>query len=185
MRLEQRVGSTGFLLRRGRMSAGQCTRRTQKKRLGAYRRRNRKLSDGGLLSYADYLASDDWQTLRQRVLERDDFICVACGAQARCVHHTNYTQKTLSSKFPTLSLVSLCHRCHGHIEFLPDGTKSTPKEAAKRLRELCRKFGRILIGRCQNCLYNTPPKGNLICRACRACRKAHLRKEAATATIKN
>lgn len=82
----------------------------------AYKRRDDVLRSLGFASYADYLQSDLWATLRKRCLGRYRHRCHMCGNRATCVHHRSYDKGTLTGKCPH-ALVALCHPCHKAIEF--------------------------------------------------------------------
>jgi hypothetical protein len=129
-------------------------------------KRAKRLNGLGYDSYRDYLASEEWGQIRQKALQRDGYLCVACGAEARCVHHTNYKTSTLAG-VGTVALVSLCHSCHRFIEFDKDGTKLTAHRVMKKIRWLCRKNGKCLPGRCPVCMEGGPGKGGAPCKRCR------------------
>lgn len=135
----------------------------------AYKRRNQRLLTLGYESYSEYLASDDWEILRQQVLERDDRKCVACHKPAKCIHHTKYSRRTLDPRStPTEALVSLCHSCHRFIEFDKDGTKLPIKRTLRKLRWLCRKHDTALPGRCKSCMKGGGSKRDGLCKTCRS-----------------
>jgi hypothetical protein len=60
--------------------------------------------------YNEYLDSEQWRRKRQKVLERDRFLCRACCTrEATQVHHLTY--KHVFDE-PLFDLVSVCHQCH-------------------------------------------------------------------------
>lgn len=75
-----------------------------------------------LLDYKDYLHSPFWFVIRNIVLFRDSFECMACGDKATCVHHLYYSPDVLYGK-DLAALVSLCDLCHHKIEFDEAGAK--------------------------------------------------------------
>jgi|694.fasta_scaffold01126_10 hypothetical protein len=70
----------------------------------------------GIRTYAEYLASPLWHSIRARVRIRDQHTCQCCGREAVCVHHIDYHAKTLRGKRLT-SLISLCGECHADVEW--------------------------------------------------------------------
>ena len=69
--------------------------------------------EGWWTRYMSYLVSDEWRTRRERILERDDYLCRRCAkSKATQVHHITYERagNELDS-----DLESLCSDCHGAI----------------------------------------------------------------------
>lgn len=95
-----------------------------------YKERNSILKDLGYRSYLEYLKSEDWKTIRLRILQKTPDCCV-CGHKAFHVHHMSYDIETLLG-LKDFCLVSLCDVCHKDIEFL-EGKKLNLKEANNRL----------------------------------------------------
>lgn len=63
--------------------------------------------------YSKYLKSEKWQSIRRRVLFRDQYRCQAClEAKATQVHHKNYDFVGDEVLF---DLVSVCDACHEKI----------------------------------------------------------------------
>jgi hypothetical protein len=89
----------------------------------------------GFQSYQEYLQSDLWKSIRERVLVRDNRICKACNAQANTVHHLIYNFKVLSGEFDD-ALVALCIDCHKRIEFDRNDKKRDLKHANQVLKSL-------------------------------------------------
>ena len=65
--------------------------------------------------------SKKWADVRQRVLLRDDYLCVECrknGVETRAteVHHIIEVKDDISKAYDINNLESICHRCHmeGH-----------------------------------------------------------------------
>lgn len=107
-----------------------------------YDERDVNLAMMGYSSYEEYLDSDLWQTIRLRVLERDNHLCRVCDKPERpaaCVHHTSYAVSVLKGE-DISSLYSLCHGHHLTVEF--DSTvpgrklhlKSVVKKTARHLK---------------------------------------------------
>ena len=66
--------------------------------------------------YIDYLKSEEWKVLREKILTRDNFICQKCKHEkATSVHHLTY--KRLGRELLE-DLISVCRSCHFslHIE---------------------------------------------------------------------
>lgn len=60
--------------------------------------------------YQEYMASDDWQAVRQKALKRDGMQCQGClDAPATDVHHRTYEH--FGNEF-VFELISLCRPCH-------------------------------------------------------------------------
>jgi hypothetical protein len=81
-----------------------------------YEYRDKVLLRMGFASYREYLNSDLWQSIRDRVLSENKK-CRCCKVNdSQCVHHHDYKQHTLKGK--TLrGLVALCNECHVEIEY--------------------------------------------------------------------
>lgn len=70
--------------------------------------------------YNAYLQTDQWRDKRQRVLERDNYLCQAClKRKAQQVHHLTYSFPL--GKEPLFVLVSVCNLCHEAIHELQGG----------------------------------------------------------------
>ena len=88
----------------------------------------------GYPSYADYLRSDLWRTIRKRILVRDGNRCCVCHGKASEVHHAAYTRAAMLGQEDE-QLLSLCRDCHKGIEFTPGGSKRRLAEVGgKRIR---------------------------------------------------
>ncbi len=60
--------------------------------------------------YANYLASDEWNEIRTKVLKRDKFLCQGCGVnRAVDVHHLTYERIYCEMLF---DLIAVCRECH-------------------------------------------------------------------------
>jgi len=75
------------------------------------RERQDALSRLGFSSYKDYLKSETWKGIKERVLKRDLGKCRRCGDPATQVHHAAYDIATLHGEC-LLRLYSACSRCH-------------------------------------------------------------------------
>jgi hypothetical protein len=59
--------------------------------------------------YIDYLKSEEWGSIRNIIMQRDNFTCQICSGKATDVHHLNYEH--LKNEFH-FELVGLCRDCH-------------------------------------------------------------------------
>lgn len=78
--------------------------------------RKQSLLEMGFTSYRQYLDSDLWKGIRERVLKRDRGCCRRCGGHATQVHHTHYWREVLEGRDDSY-LVAICRGCHKAIEF--------------------------------------------------------------------
>jgi hypothetical protein len=93
-----------------------------------YGKRNEILKSMGFLSYGEYLKSELWQIIRNKVLQRNENKCQLCGKPAKVVHHAGYYEEQLRGD-ELSHLFSLCHFCHRKIEF--DSTEYDRKLSAE------------------------------------------------------
>ena len=58
--------------------------------------------------------TDEWFDLRERIIQRDRFMCVACGKKSEVfhVHHLIYQKGCKIWEVPDFYLVTLCPGCH-------------------------------------------------------------------------
>lgn len=99
----------------------------------AYSIRNRELASMGYATYADYLASPLWATIRKRVFARSN-ACEFCGDRATQVHHSSYHRSVLDGSNLT-QLHAVCRECHLYGEYGDAGAKMFPAEATQRMRD--------------------------------------------------
>ena len=93
-------------------SSRRCANRRRSKVSDTQRReRLDSLHALGFNSHTQYLRSERWSCIRQRVLERDEFRCIGCGKKANQVHHSSYDYATMSGE-NLLHLSSSCGKCH-------------------------------------------------------------------------
>jgi len=70
----------------------------------------------GHVRFRDYPRDDDWQALREYVLERDDYTCQGCGSDVDAsapIHHI--VPLGCGGTNTRRNLLTLCEECHGHI----------------------------------------------------------------------
>lgn len=66
--------------------------------------------------YIDYINSDEWAKIRNKVLIRDNFKCSLCGNMRNLqVHHLNYNH-FMNEENHLEDLMTLCNECHEKIE---------------------------------------------------------------------
>ena len=95
--------------------------------------RDQILRSIGFQSYAEYLESDKWKSIRKIILRRDGFRCRVCGAPAENVHHRVYSRATLAGQSQGYRhLMSLCRKCHIDAEF-SFGVKNSLADANQKL----------------------------------------------------
>lgn len=108
-----------------------------------YMARNTLLKTMGYKTYAIYLKSPLWRSIRDRVLAAQDE-CFCCGGPPLQIHHRRYDRPTLEGR-SLKWLVALCIGCHGLIE--RDGvTKLSVSQAEARLVKLRAKRLRYEAG---------------------------------------
>jgi 5-methylcytosine-specific restriction endonuclease McrA len=67
--------------------------------------------EAGYDSYQDFLDSDYWAALRDRVFRRDRYRCQNCGAKRRLtVHHGTYARLGAERMTDVLTLCAKCHQ---------------------------------------------------------------------------
>lgn len=69
----------------------------------------------GAVQMRDYPADDEWQALREVVLERDDNTCQGCGSSSRELHVHHIVPLGCGGTNTRRNLISLCDECHGRI----------------------------------------------------------------------
>lgn len=65
-------------------------------------------------NYRDLLRQERWIKKRTKILARDGYKCTVCGSTEDLqVHHTfYYDYPTLPWRYPDVSLITLCEKCH-------------------------------------------------------------------------
>lgn len=89
----------------------------------------------GFASYDEYLESDFWKAIRERVFAEKGKKCVKCGKPANTVHHSRYDRATLMGE-TIESLFPVCRKCHIEAEDAPrrfHESKSKLRRANERL----------------------------------------------------
>ena len=86
--------------------------------------------------YSKYLDTPEWAAKRQRVLERDNYICQAqmegCRGRATTAHHLDYL---IWDDTPLFHLISVCGSCHDKITRASRSKKARRQDLADIWRE--------------------------------------------------
>lgn len=94
----------------------------------------------GFNSYRDYLASDLWKKVRQKVFAIKGRKCHLCGAEATALHHHRYYLNELLGRRRGLKFIDpICGECHESIEF-DGGRKANMKNVRRAFVKKKRKF---------------------------------------------
>ena len=125
--------------RNTRISASKKNR-PESKATRKYLQRNNALPSLGYSTYREYLASEDWKVIRKAKMEESPN-CECCGKLASCVHHYCYNHSVLLGLYSQL-LLSVCNKCHEHIEFDEHGKKCSLWLAQKQLHWMLQGQGR-------------------------------------------
>ena len=98
----------------------------------------------GYSSYAKYLKSPLWKSIKQRVYAKYGASCQLCGMSIGVtLHHQSYTEANLSGR-SLKDLHPICHRCHDEIHIDPDTRKKLPlSEVRKRFIAAVRVAAKI------------------------------------------
>lgn len=139
-----------------------------------YEVRQKALEAIGFVSYKAYLASETWQAVKGRILERDG-CCKACRNPAYTAHHITYSEAVLLGNDDS-QLVAICKGCHRFVEFHNDKKLTYTTDIFTRLaRRMVRKGGgastkkarKALRPRCRCCERQYRALGrNDICMGC-------------------
>lgn len=70
--------------------------------------------------YNEYLKTEHWIKLRNKITNRDGNICQICGDRSEVVHHLTYAHVRKEKDF---ELISLCQKCHWNEYHSPDAKK--------------------------------------------------------------
>lgn len=115
-------------------------KKKRKKPFLDYGERESILREMGFPSYAAYLASDLWASIRERVLARDGRRCRLCPREASQVHHTKYSRAVLLGR-DLKWLAAICGGCHRFVEFDPKtGKKRRAREVGNAFRKARNRF---------------------------------------------
>jgi 5-methylcytosine-specific restriction endonuclease McrA len=84
----------------------------KKKRLKKSKSESRQTKTIDCKTYTDFLQSDYWSLVRNKILIRDGHMCIICHSKDNlCVHHSTY--KNHKNELNHLSdLDTLCKDCH-------------------------------------------------------------------------
>lgn len=87
-----------------------------------YQKIAESIRDGSIIfvdnsRFGSYYSSPEWERTRQRIFERDSYVCQSCGRGAECVHHFLYERLGNEND---MDLISLCNRCHEGVHRIQD-----------------------------------------------------------------
>ncbi len=74
----------------------------------------RDLRSLGFASYEEYLASETWRLIRDRVFATKGRECRCCGKTATQIHHRSYDIRVLQGD-NLKPLEPICLKCHDHL----------------------------------------------------------------------
>lgn len=84
------------------------------------------------MDYQEQLKRPEWQRLRLKTMERDDWKCRKCGDDKTTlhVHHLRYAPNKLAWEYEPSDLVTLCEPCHllGHRDALIEKMRAATTE---------------------------------------------------------
>lgn len=133
--------------------------------LSRYALRDQVLLKMGFASYAAYLQSDLWKSIRSRVLARYRHKCQSCRAAATEVHHKHYSRAVLRGEH-IIGLKAICRACHQYIEF-DCGKKTDVPTANERLQAISVKKKKPVRLICSVCKKNRTKRKQTICSRCK------------------
>lgn len=90
----------------------------------------------GFDSYREYLSSELWKRVRQKVFDQKGRKCELCGGRATQVHHRRYRDKDMLGT-ELNCLHPICGGCHLRLEF-KDGKKLTLGQTWSRWKKIKR-----------------------------------------------
>lgn len=78
-----------------------------------------------MTAYWELLRDPRWQEMRLRVMDRDGFSCLECGAKDKTlnVHHTYYAKGRKPWEYEPEALRTMCEDCHSHVSDRIDEAK--------------------------------------------------------------
>jgi len=97
-----------------------------------------------VMTYSDKLKDPKWQRKRLEVLQRDNFTCLACGANDRQlhVHHCYYVSEREPWEYGQRALKTLCDDCHelAHLDAVSAKTSERRFVRWCEVNEICEQF---------------------------------------------
>lgn len=129
-----------------------------------YQKRDVVLRAMGFDSYNQYLNSELWSDIRQKIIGAHR-VCWKCDSLASVVHHRRYDLPTLMG-LDLCGLVAVCQDCHEEAEYLY-GRKSSMRQANDALN--CGEY--ILCEMCGIIFHSEQfvSSSGLLDRCCRRC----------------
>lgn len=89
----------------------------------------------GFDSYKEYLASDLWKSIRERVYAKRGRQCTLCWRVARYLHHQSYAPAVLLGE-DINPILPICYICHNLVEIDASGRKRPMGEVHKVFRKM-------------------------------------------------
>ncbi len=99
------------------------------------------LKELGFKTYKQYLRSDLWQNVREKVFRLNGRQCWCCTKKAKVIHHLKYTKRSLTGKSVD-NLVPLCRKCHYKIHFKKNGAKRSTNESLHVFKSIKRNISK-------------------------------------------
>lgn len=96
----------------------------------SYLKRSVALLKMGFNSYAAYMGSDLWASIRIAAYQVHGGNCAICNNPAVAIHHLDYSLDTLMG-LRMSSLIPICDECHKQVEF--DGERKRPVHEARQI----------------------------------------------------
>lgn len=122
---------------RGNQKMPKSKHKLPKNRARSCHQRNEMLRELGFATYADYLCSPLWQSIRKSMLAKHKR-CFRCGQVGpRQIHHHFYSKGNLSGQTEK-GLYTLCRPCHEGLE-MQDGQKVPLKRVEKAFRKMANR----------------------------------------------
>lgn len=119
----------------------QMYERLREKRLLQIEQWKKDLLEMGFATYADYLKSHLWASIKRQVMDKAKGKCRLCRKEAEVVHHRRYDRDVMEGK-RNCHLIALCRSCHHIVEFNQNGQKRTSRGAEIAYRWMMKRTHR-------------------------------------------
>jgi hypothetical protein len=142
----------------------------QVRKRSPYTVRNEILTNLGLGSYKEYLKTQLWSSIRERVLKKYNYKCRVCGEATNTVHHIAYNEDIMLG-ISIDDLIVLCKTHHMLVEFDVINDNRDKKSNLKKnsINKAKVKLGKFIGKKCRFC--NRKLYSNDVCSTCK--RKHH------------
>lgn len=113
-----------------------------------YSLRTQKLNENGYSDYKEYLKSEEWKTIKNKIKQRKGAkwnLCNICTSSKNLeVHHSSY--KVIGTTNPHNTVKLLCRSCHQQIHDLcKENNKLDFYKAFKKLTKMRREQGLVTL----------------------------------------